>query len=141
MTKPFSNSYEKVIVNMIYTNAWLKALQKEHFGKYDLTMQQFNILRILRGANEPLSTAVIRERMLEKMSDVSRIVDRLEKKDFVVKSTCESDQRKVDVGLTPKSIKVLNLIDKANATWFKDTTGLTIKEADQLSDLLDKFRK
>jgi len=137
MTKAFNNSYEKAIVNMVYTGAWLKNLQKKHFGQFDLTAQQFNILRILRGAQEPLSTAVIRERMLDKMSDVSRIVDRLEKKDFVVKSTCESDQRKVDVGLTQKAIKTLKAIDKKNVTWFEKTTGLTKKEADQLSECLN----
>ncbi len=139
--KPFSNSYERVLVNMVYTGAWLKTLQKKHFGQFDLTMQQFNILRILRGAKEPLSTAIIRERMLDRMSDVSRIVDRLEKKGFVVKTTCESDHRKVDVGLTEKASSVLKVIDKKNAIWLKQSTGLSIKEADSLSALLDKFRK
>lgn len=140
-TKPFTNSHEKAIVNLVYTFNWLKSLQKEHFDQFDLTMQQFNILRILRGAKTPLSTAVIRERMLDKMSDVSRIVDRLEKKGFVVKTTCETDQRKVDVGLTSKASKVLKVIDKKNITWLEGSIGLTKKEADQLSDLLDKFRK
>lgn len=139
--KPFKNSHEKVIVNLVYTGAWLRNLHKKHFAEFDLTMQQFNILRILRGAAEPISTAVIRERMLDKMSDASRIVDRLEKKDFVIKTTCESDQRKVDVGLTEKAIKVLKAIDKKNDGWFKENIGLTKKEADQLSDLLDKLRK
>lgn len=126
---------------MVYTGAWLKTLHKQHFGQFDLTMQQFNILRILRGAKEPLSTAIIRERMLDKMSDVSRIVDRLEKKGFVVKSICEADQRKVDVGLTPKATKVLKAIDVKNKTWLKESTGLSVKEAETLSSLLDKFRK
>lgn len=140
-SKPFSNSYEKAIVNLVYTSAWLRNLQKARFAKYDLTMQQFNILRILRGAKEPISTAVIRERMLDKMSDVSRIVDRMEKKDLVIKSLCESDNRKVDVGLTQKAIKLLKVLDKKNAVWIEELSGLTKKESEQLSNLLDKFRK
>ena len=94
--KPFGSNFEKAMVNLVYTNNWLATVQKEFFKKYDLTSKQYNILRILRGAEKAISTSDIRERMLDKMSDVSRIVDRLFKKGLVDKNICPNDQRKVD---------------------------------------------
>ncbi len=103
-------------------------------------MQQFNILRILRGAKEPISTAVIRERMLDRASDASRMVDRMEKKNLVIKETCESDQRKIDVSISKKGLALLNRIDDKMLDWQKMTMNLNKKEAEQLSQLLDKMR-
>ncbi len=140
-TKPFGSCYQKVVVNFIYTSNWLTASQKEFFKPFGLTSKQYNILRILRGAGKPISTSVIRERMLDRMSDVSRIVDRLEKKALVIKDSCSADQRKIDVILTKKALELLKLIDIEMATWENDFTNLTDKEAIQLSDLLDKMRK
>ena len=140
-TKPFSTAYEKLIVNMVYTNIWLATSQKEFFSKYGLTGKQYNILRILRGAGEPISTSTIRSRMLEKMSDSSRIVDRLEKKELVTKTFCAHDNRKVDVSLTKEATLLLKKIDKTMPKWQGNFSNLTEKEANQLSDLLDKMRK
>lgn len=140
-TKPFASEYEKLIVNMVYTNIWLLNSQKEFFTAFGLTGKQYNILRILRGAGEPISTSVIRARMLEKMSDTSRIVDRLEKKKLVTKTFCAQDNRKVDVALTKEATLLLKKIDKFMVKWQANFSNLTKKEANQLSDLLDKMRK
>ena len=139
-TKPFKNSQSKLIVNMVYTYMWIRDQQKEFFKDYDITMQQFNILRILRGASEPISTATIRERMLDRASDASRMVDRLEKKNLVIKSICESDQRKVDVQISKAGLSVLKVIDTKISKLQSKMINLTDEEAEQLSDLLDKMR-
>jgi DNA-binding MarR family transcriptional regulator len=75
--RKFNSEHHKAIVNLIFTNSWVTEKLKQHLESKDLTLQQFNILRILRGSNTPLSTLQIRDRMLDKMSDTSRIVDRL----------------------------------------------------------------
>jgi len=98
----FRNEYQKLGINLLYTANWLN----ENVGKFleqeEITQQQYNILRILRGSEVPLSTLQIRERMLDKMSDTSRIVDRLIVKELVAKSTCPTDKRLVDITLTDK---------------------------------------
>ena len=88
----FRNDYQKSAINLIYTFNWMNEQMKGIFDQHDITSQQFNILRILRGAGEPLSTLQIRQRMLDKMSDTSRIVDRLIKKELVRKTVCKSDR-------------------------------------------------
>lgn len=139
--KPFQSPYQKLIVNMIYSYNWLNGLQSEFFAKHNLTVKQYNILRILRGASKPLTTAVIRSRMLDKMSDSSRIVDRLAIKNLVHKKPCASDLRKVDVDLTKEGKTLLKVIDSEINIWETQFSKLTPNEANQLSDLLDKMRK
>jgi len=139
--KPFNSNYQKVIINLFFSNNWLGYRQKVFFQPYGLTLKQYNILRILRGAGEPLSTCNIRERMLDKMSDASRIVDRLEKKNLITKNQCKWDQRKIDVTITDSALELLSKIDFSLSEWQKNVTNLTEKEAGQLSDLLDKMRK
>src|SRR3954471_18580665 len=95
--KKFRNAYQKSVINLIYTYNWMNEKSKAILDRGDITAQQFNILRILRGAGEPLSTLQIRQRMLDKMSDTSRIVDRMVKKGLVKKGICKSDKRLVDV--------------------------------------------
>jgi DNA-binding MarR family transcriptional regulator len=114
----------------------LKAL----FEQGDLTMQQFNILRILRGSDKPLSTLEIRERMLDKMSDTSRIVDRLVIKGLTKKVVCKTDKRLVDVTITEKGKKVLEKLDRYQGELDGILGGITIAEAKTLNKLLDKIR-
>ena len=104
-------------------------------------MQQFNILRILRGSDRPLSTLQIRERMLDKMSDTSRIVDRLIRKGLVKKVTCKTDKRLVDVSITEKGKKVLRKIDQQEDEMSKIVQALSETEAKTLNKLLDKVRQ
>jgi len=139
--KPFGSNFEMAMVNLVYTNNWLAHVQKEFFAKYGLTSKQYNILRILRGAGKAISTSDIRERMLDKMSDVSRIVERLYKKGLVDKKTCPKDQRKVDVCLTNSSSDLLTKIDSSLEKWQSEVCNLSTNEAEELSRLLDKMRK
>ena len=137
----FRNIYQKASINLIYTLGWMKDRTKPIFDAEGITSQQFNILRILRGSfPKPLSTLQIRERMLEKMSDTSRIVDRLIAKGLVKKVTCKSDRRLVDVIISDKGKKLLERLDEREAEMDGVLNNLTEKEASILSDLLDKLR-
>jgi DNA-binding MarR family transcriptional regulator len=136
----FRNEWQKAMINLTYTHNWMTERFKTMLDRFDLTAQQFNILRILRGAGEPLSTLQIRERMLDKMSDTSRIVDRLILKKLVKKSVCEHDKRLVDVVITEAGLNLLNQIDKLNHEIDNIISNLTSEEAEQLNRLLDKMR-
>jgi MarR family transcriptional regulator, 2-MHQ and catechol-resistance regulon repressor len=137
----FRNEHHKVIVNLIFTTSWLTEKIKIYLDKEDITPQQYNILRILRGAfPQPLSTLQIRERMLDKMSDTSRIVDRLVIKDFVKKTSCKSDKRLVDVMITDKGKKLLEKLDADSGEMDGIINQLTEAEAKTLNRLLDKAR-
>jgi DNA-binding MarR family transcriptional regulator len=136
----FRNEYQKSIVNLIYTYNWLTEQIKVVLEESDLTMQQFNILRILRGSQAPLSTLQIRERMLDKMSDTSRIVDRLIIKGWAKKMICKTDKRLVDVTITTKGQKLLAIIDKQEEKLDNIINTLTVADAKLLNKLLDKMR-
>jgi MarR family transcriptional regulator, 2-MHQ and catechol-resistance regulon repressor len=137
----FRNEYQKVAINLMYTYGWLSEKTKEMFASEDITPQQYNILRILRGSHpQPLSTLQIRERMLDKMSDTSRIVDRLMTKGFVKKGTCKKDRRLVDITISDKGKKLLEKFDTREDELDGILSNLNKKEAVILSDLLDKIR-
>lgn len=137
----FHSEYQKAAVNLLYTYGWVMERTRELLGSEDITPQQFNILRILRGSHpEPLSTLQIRERMLDKMSDTSRIVDRLIGKGLVKKGTCKTDRRLVDVMITDKGRKMLERLDSRQRELDDILGNLSAKEAGTLSELLDKIR-
>lgn len=138
---PFKSVRQKLAVNIIYTHNWLTDLHKDVFKPYGITPQQYNVLRILRGQHpNPVSTCVIRERMLDRMSDVSRIVDRLVKKDLVIRRTCMEDKRLVDVFISESGMHLLSAVDDLNYQMDQVFSSLTNEEAEQLNDLLDKLR-
>ncbi len=137
----FRNEHQKAALNLMYTYGWITERTKELFATEDITPQQFNILRILRGSHpQPLSTLQIRERMLDKMSDTSRIVDRLIAKGLVKKGTCKSDRRLVDVMITDKGRKLLERLDLRQDELDQILGNISKKEAVVLSELLDKIR-
>ena len=137
----FHNYYQKAAINLIYTFNWMNEQMKNFFEKEELTAQQFNILRILRGAGQPLSTLQIRQRMLDKMSDTSRIVDRLILKGLAKKTTCKTDKRLVDVSITEKGKKMLAKIDTYQPDMDAIFSNLSVAEAKTLNTLLDKIRQ
>ena len=139
--RKFRNEYQRAGINLIYTFNWVTEQMKQLFDQYDITAQQFNILRILRGAGEPLSTLQIRQRMLDKMSDTSRIVDRLIKKGLVKKITCKADRRLVDVSISEKGLKLLEKMDRHDTDMDAVFKNLSEPEAKTLNKLLDKVRK
>lgn len=137
----FRNAHQKAAINLIYTLSWMRDKTRCIFDAEDITSQQFNILRILRGSfPQPLSTLQIRERMLEKMSDTSRIVDRLISKGLVKKVTCKTDRRLVDVIITDKGKKLLERLDEKQDQIDGVLGNLSEKDANILSDLLDQIR-
>lgn len=139
-TKGFYNEWHKASVNLIYTYNWLQDQVKLFLKDYDLTYQQFNVLRILRGSHPtPISTATIRERMLDKMSDTSRIVDRLCQKDLVIRKTCAKDKRLVDVTISDAGLKVLEKIDQRSGE-LDGFLKINEKDAAKLNELLDRLR-
>ncbi|MGZ5192024.1 MAG: MarR family winged helix-turn-helix transcriptional regulator [Flavisolibacter sp.] len=137
----FVSDKQKALINLLYTYGWVIEKIKDFLSKEDITHQQYNILRILRGSHPgPLSTLQIRERMLDKMSDTSRIVDRLVIKGLVKKTTCSKDKRLVDVLITDKGQKLLKKIDTEVDHVTTIMANLSDKEAADLSDTLDKLR-
>jgi DNA-binding MarR family transcriptional regulator len=136
----FANEHQKAMVNIIFTSNWMNERLKTFFDKEDITQQQFNILRILRGAGEPISTLQIRQRMLDKMSDTSRIVDRLVIKGLVKKNACPTDKRLVDVSITAKGKKLLEKMDLSQHEMDGLSNNLTEADAKLLNKLLDKIR-
>ena len=139
--RSFKNEYLKAIVNLIFTYNWTTEQLKQVLEESGLTLQQFNMLRILRGSEVPLSTLQIRERMLDKMSDASRIVDRMVIKGLVKKNTCKSDKRLVDVTITPKGLGILMNLDRKEDKMENIVKALSVTEAKSFNKLLDKIRK
>ena len=137
----FSSARQKAMLNIMFSYGWILERIRDFLASEDITHQQFNILRILRGSHpQPLSTLQIRERMLDKMSDTSRIVDRLIVKGLVKKATCAKDKRLVDVTITDKGQKLLKKLDARLDPTESIMSNLTEKEAEMLSSLLDKLR-
>jgi DNA-binding MarR family transcriptional regulator len=136
----FRNEFQKMGINLLYTANWLNEQIGKMLSEEGVTQQQYNILRILRGSTTPLSTLKIRERMLDKMSDTSRIVDRLIAKELVVKNTCEKDKRLVDITLSPKGLDLVDQLDQYNERIDALLKGINESEAQMMNQILDKIR-
>lgn len=134
----FKSPIQKALLNLIYTSNWLQNKQQDFFKEYGITSTQFNILRILRGQHPAsISATEIKSRMLDRNSDVSRLLDRLAIKKLVTKTTCPNDRRACDVSITQEGLDLLASI--AN-TVDENILDLTDQEAHLLSSLLDKCR-
>lgn len=141
LQKHFRNEYHKATVNVIYSYNWLVDCQVKLFKPYGITMQQYNILRILRGQYpKPATIKLIKERMLDKMSDASRIVEKLRVKGLVDRTICSNDRRNVDVCITDKGLKLLSQVDKHDEEVDAKLSTLNNEEIAQLNVLLDKLR-
>ena len=136
----FRNEFQKMGINLLFTANWLNEQIGKLLSDEGVTQQQYNILRILRGSATPLSTLKIRERMLDKMSDTSRIVDRLIAKELVVKNTCEKDKRLVDITLSPKGLDLVDQLDQFNDRIDDLLKGINASEAATMNQILDKIR-
>lgn len=142
-TTPFKTPYHRLLVNLLYTSNWIAANQGQLLKPFGLTMQQFNVLRILRGQYpNPVKVTDITERMLDKMSNASRLVDKLVAKKLVLRTECPSDRRAVDVVITDKGLALLQKLDAYIAEWDElQRKKLTEEEAVYLSQLLDRIRE
>ena len=137
----FRDEWHKASVNIIFASNWVLEQQKKHFDRANLTPQQYNMLRILKGSTTPLSTLQIRERMLDKMSDTSRIVDRLVAKELVKKEVNKADKRLVDVTISTKGRELIDWMDNYAYEIDDVLKNLSEQEAYQLNILLDKARE
>ncbi len=137
----FKSELSKAFINIVYTNNWLAQRQVGVFKPYGLTAPQFNILRILRGQHpNPATINLLIDRMLDKSSNASRIVDKLESKGLVARKQCAADRRAVDVVITEKALNTLKEIDDAMQVWEQSNSNLSEEECLKLNLLLDKLR-
>ncbi|MEJ0057540.1 MAG: MarR family transcriptional regulator [Bacteroidota bacterium] len=137
----FRSPYQRATINLIYTAGWLQNKQQGFFKPFGITSSQFNILRILRGQHpNKISGAEIKSRMLDKNSDIPRLLDRLIKKNLITKNPCPNDKRAADIVITQEGLDILGQIDSSLDESEKTYIHLSKEEALQLSSLLDKCR-
>lgn len=134
----FANNRVKALLNILYTANWITSIQNDFFKSYGISPQQYNILRILNGANEPLNVQVIKDRMIERSPNATRLMDKLCAKNYIERLPSAHDRRVVKIAITEKGKEFLESIpNNFNKELLKN---LNEKEAEQLSDLLDKMR-
>ena len=135
------SEWQKLRENLLLTNGWLKNEIKIFLTQFEITQQQYNILRILKEADgEPLSTNQICDLMIDKMSDSSRIVDRLITKNLARKNPCPHDGRKIQVFITDEGEYLLSTISTKVKNLDAAFNKLSIEEATHLNILLEKLR-
>ncbi|MEN9399902.1 MAG: hypothetical protein RL632_1003, partial [Bacteroidota bacterium] len=130
----FSSEQQKVIINLRITSNVIAAYQQQFMDRFDLTMPQFNILRILRGAKGPINVNTVKERMIERSPNTTRLMDKLIEKGLIERIRCEQDRRVVYVSISELGQDLLSQIDRAPE--FSNITKPTISDQDaaQLSD-------
>jgi DNA-binding MarR family transcriptional regulator len=137
----FRNEHQKAGINLIFTGNWLQLRYSVYLKKFNLTLQQYNVLRILKGQDpNPITVNDIISRMLDKMSNASRIIDKLVLKKLTDRKICPKDRRQMDVRITSKGLELLGQIDVEFDSMEKKIIKLTIPEAKELNSLLDKIR-
>ena len=137
----FQSESQKAIVNAIYTGNWIVQQQQELLKPFGLTVQQYNVLRILKGQQgNPMTVLAITERMLDKMSNASRLVDRLLEKKLVLRRECPKDRRAVDILILPAGLDLLKEVDQVQQDWGKHFDALGVKRLEEMNQLLDEFR-
>jgi DNA-binding MarR family transcriptional regulator len=138
----FKSEEERLVINLVYTSGWLSSEQNRFFKRFQISSQQYNVLRILRGQYpNPASVGLIQERMLDKMSNASRLIEKLKQKKLIKRSECSKDRRQVDVLVTQEGLLLLEEIDKLSIEMNSVCDTLNVKEKNTLNELLDKLRK
>jgi DNA-binding MarR family transcriptional regulator len=139
--KKFTNEFHKANVNLIFTSTWLNAIHHKFFKKYGISTQQFNILRILRGQNgATVPLKLLTERMIDKMSNTSRLVEKLHQKKLVERNICTDNRRQIDIKLSSKGLELVNEVSEELDKKHKGKQNITIDEAKELNRILDKLR-
>lgn len=137
----FESEHLKAVLNVMVTNNWIVGRHAKFLKQYDLSLPQYNVLRILRGAkSKPMMLSDISDRMLDKMSNATRLVEKLKLKGLVDRELCESNRRQVDISITESGMELLTAIDAPLATFSKDYLNITADEAILLNTILDKWR-
>ncbi len=139
--KEFKDPFNKAVVNLLYTQSYLVSNQSALFRPFGLSPEQYNVLRILKGQQgKPITVSSIQDRMLNKMSNASRLVEKLKLKTLVVREECPSDRRQVDILITDKGMRVLKELETSVHAFNRQIVKLSEDEVNQLNNLLDKLR-
>ncbi|MBL7854454.1 MAG: MarR family transcriptional regulator [Cyclobacteriaceae bacterium] len=137
----FTNEFQKMAVNLMYTSGWLYNNNAARLRPHDITPEQFNVLRILRGSHpKKLMLADIASRMIDRNSNATRLVEKLRVKGLVRREICENNRRQVDINITDKGLALLKKIDLETEDWLDSLRKVTQAEAKELNRLLDKLR-
>ena len=139
--RKFADEYERAVVNILFTSGWLYNLNAARLKEHGITPEQFNVLRILRGAYpKPMMLNDISGRMLDKSSNATRLVEKLRQKNLVKREICANNRRQVDIMITDAGLGALTAIDNGCQEWMKSIKSLTTSEANELNRILDKLR-
>jgi DNA-binding MarR family transcriptional regulator len=140
--KAFKSEFQKAMINIMFSSGWLEHKQTQFFKQWGISPQQYNVLRILRGQNNnPITVASIQERMMDKMSNASRLVEKLKQKNLIERKECKADRRQVDIVITQKGLDLLSLIDSNMNDQEKMMKNISKEEAVELNRILDKLRE
>lgn len=137
----FEDEFQKVAVNILYTSSWLYNINADRLKAHDITPEQFNVLRILRGSHPTsLMLAEVTCRMLDKSSNATRLVEKLRVKGLVKREICEGNRRQVDISITSKGLAILTKTDSTVDVWLGTLKNISKAEAHELNRILDKLR-
>lgn len=137
----FPNEFEKVAVNILFTGSWLYNVNAARLKRYNITPEQFNVLRILRGTHpQAMMLADITCRMIDKNSNATRLVEKLRLKGLVRREICEGNRRQVDISITDKGLSILKKLDTEESEWLATLKNISKAEAQELNRILDKLR-
>ncbi|MDB5263655.1 MAG: hypothetical protein JWQ14_2938 [Adhaeribacter sp.] len=140
--KSFASPYHRMIVNIMFTGNWVQKNVSSQLRPFGISLQQHNVLRILRGQYpNPSTLGMIQERMMDRMSNSTRLVDKLLDKKLVDRGQCQDNRRKVDIVITPKGLELLSRTDFIIAQFDQQYNGLSPEEAKLVGELLDKLRE
>lgn len=139
--KKFESEYQKAVVNILYTSGWLYNQNAYRLKKHDITPEQYNVLRILRGSHpQAIMLGEITSRMIDKNSNATRLVEKLRLKGLVKREICPNNRRQVDINITNKGLSLLSAIDADSDEWNNSLKSITKSEAQELNRILDKLR-
>lgn len=137
----FNNDFEKAAINILFTSSWLHNINASRLKPHDITPEQFNVLRILRGSHpKKMMLADITSRMIDKNSNATRLVEKLRQKGLVNREICEKNRRQVDITITEKGLVALKKIDADEEEWLRSLKNISKAEAQELNRILDKLR-
>jgi DNA-binding MarR family transcriptional regulator len=138
----FQNEYQKLLLNIIFTASWLNLRNTQRLKPYGISPQQYNILRILRGQYPKSATVtLLTERMLDKSSNASRLVEKLRVKHLLDRCECPEDRRAVNVRITDKGLALLQKLDQSDDEFRKDFTHISEEEAKLVNRIMDGIRE
>lgn len=139
--KRFNSQFQKAVLNVKVTASWVSGMVNSKLKPYGISQEQYNVLRILRGQYpKPSTLGLITERMVDKMSNATRLVEKLRKSELVTREVCPTNRRKVDILITEKGLSLLSSIDPVIDEALDRSRNLTDSELLKLNELLDKMR-